>query len=358
MRSVQKAEFDKFIADFTDDGRHEVQKMPPITSLDRGSSVVQYLNPDIGLIGEAYTEGDKVTYLIVETPGLKVNNERPLGELYQLWDRLRNVPVNEKGFSEEAFEHFPSGTHYEQIYRWFEAQNPRFIVGEAMQGIRHSEETGKRFETHVYATVRVKVIGTNFSADPDEVAEKVADAVCADSSQWMRPVHGSVTVDGHGQFDIDAVEFADGIYGVLVDELDPNTGRVVKEHNYDEACSRRVDEVAGNRAIVDGVTDQGENVATLERINGARTRVLVLHAAKSETTFVIPPGCAELDTLRSEANAAELKAKELMAQAAVLKARADLARIGARLVEEEARRIPSSGASRARKPRSSPSLGM
>lgn len=63
-----------------------------------------------------------------------------------------------------------------------------------------------KFETHVYATVRVKVIGTNFSNDPREIADKVTDAVCADASQWMRPVHGSVNVEGHGSHDIEAVE--------------------------------------------------------------------------------------------------------------------------------------------------------
>ena len=98
-----------------------------------------------------------------------------------------------------------------------------------------------KFETHVYATVRVKVLGTNFSNDPQEIADKVTDAVCADSSQWMRPVHGSVNVEGHGSHDIEAVEFADGIYGVLVDELDPETGLVVAEHQFDETCAPRQD---------------------------------------------------------------------------------------------------------------------
>ena len=73
----------------------------------------------------------------------KVTEGRSLSELYQLWDHLRNVPVSEDGLSEERFEHFEQGTHYEVIYRWFESQNPRFIVGEVMQGIRHADETGK-----------------------------------------------------------------------------------------------------------------------------------------------------------------------------------------------------------------------
>lgn len=57
----------------------------------------------------------------------------------------------------------------------------------------------------------------------------------------MRPVHGSVNVEGHGSHDIEAVELADGIYGALVDELDPETGLVVAEHQFDETCAPHQD---------------------------------------------------------------------------------------------------------------------
>lgn len=63
MRSVPKAEFDKFIDDFTDGGFHEVQQTPHI-SLDGGASVVLFSNPDIGLVGEVHTERNETTYLI------------------------------------------------------------------------------------------------------------------------------------------------------------------------------------------------------------------------------------------------------------------------------------------------------
>jgi len=84
-------------------------------------------------------------------------------------------------------------------------------------------------------------IGTNFSNDPKEIAEKVTNAVCADPSQWMRPVHGSVSIAEHGSFDIAAVEFADGIYGILVDEIDAETSDRVNEHSFDEACEPLAD---------------------------------------------------------------------------------------------------------------------
>lgn len=94
-----------------------------------------------------------------------------------------------------------------------------------------------RFETHVFATVRVKVAGTNFSADPQIIAEAVADAVCASPSEWMRPHHGTVDVTGHGKHDIINVEFAEGIHGVLVDEIG-DSDRVIREHLFDENCRR------------------------------------------------------------------------------------------------------------------------
>lgn len=101
-----------------------------------------------------------------------------------------------------------------------------------------------RFETHVYAVVRVKVIGTNFSTDPTQIAEKVADAVCANSSEWMRPVHGCVSVEGHGSFDIEAVEFAEGIDAVLVDEIDSDTDEILTEHHFNKLCEPVVERQA------------------------------------------------------------------------------------------------------------------
>lgn len=116
-----------------------------------------------------------------------------------------------------------------------------------------------QFETHVYATVRVTVKGTTFSTAPRELAEKVADAVCADASQWLQPVHGSVNVEGHGSYDIGAVEFAGSIYGVLVDERDPVTGHTVAEHLFDEACAPRQANVNVQELLADVIGVLGEH---------------------------------------------------------------------------------------------------
>lgn len=112
------------------------------------------------------------------------------------------------------------------------------------------------FNTHIYAVVRVKVLGTSFSQDPSVVADKVADAVSARPNQWFAPVHGSVDVDG-ASYDIEQVEFAHDVSAVLVDELSPD-GDVndVKEHYFDQHRESMTDYLAlkaENSALKDRV---------------------------------------------------------------------------------------------------------
>ena len=58
----------------------------------------------------------------------------PMQQLLKLWQKLRDVLVNDNGHLEEPFEHFPEGTDREEIWHWFEAQNPDFVVGDVQQG--------------------------------------------------------------------------------------------------------------------------------------------------------------------------------------------------------------------------------
>jgi len=92
------------------------------------------------------------------------------------------------------------------------------------------------YNTNVYAVVRVKVIGTNLSSSPKQIAEAVSDAVCGNPTEWLRPAFGTVTTANGERFDIEAVEFAEDISGVLIDEIDPGSGRNVKEHLFDWDC--------------------------------------------------------------------------------------------------------------------------
>ncbi len=92
------------------------------------------------------------------------------------------------------------------------------------------------YNTHVYAVVRVKAIGTNLPSLPAEIAQTVSDAVCANPTEWLRPSFGTVTTANGERFDIEAVEFADDISGVMIDEIDPGSGRIVTEHLFDWDC--------------------------------------------------------------------------------------------------------------------------
>ena len=89
----------------------------------------------------------------------------------------------------------------------------------------------KRFNTHVYAVVRVKVLGTNGN-DPAKIADEIADAVSQDPDQWLEPRQGQVRTSDGSFYDIEQVEFADEVNWVLVDEKDGDDN-VVKEHHFD-----------------------------------------------------------------------------------------------------------------------------
>ena len=62
-----------------------------------------------------------------------------LSDLYAKWDALADVPLADDETIEKGVLHFAAGTQREEIWHWFERQNPRFIVGEVMQGIRHHD---------------------------------------------------------------------------------------------------------------------------------------------------------------------------------------------------------------------------
>ena len=156
-----------------------------------------------------------------------------------------------------------------------------------------------RFATHVYATVRVKVAGTNFSADPQVIAEAVADAVCAAPAEWMAPRLGTVNVTGHGTHDIVDVEFADGIYGVLVDEIGGDD-RVVREHLFDENCRRT--ETSFSRELrvkqaYEALLQHPEAADPASKVHLALTllRELVPDAHSTPASSAVTPSAASLE---------------------------------------------------------------
>lgn len=77
----------------------------------------------------------------------------------------------------------------------------------------------KKFDTHVYAVVRVKVTGTNgISDDPQVVADTIAAGVIAQPDAWFEPRSGTIDTP-LGIFNVEYAEFADELSWVLVDEL-------------------------------------------------------------------------------------------------------------------------------------------
>lgn len=69
--------------------------------------------------------------------------QKNMAELLVLWKQLGDVPTVFTGESvdtlEESFLHFSAGTHREEVWKWFEQQNPGFIVGDVMNGIRSND---------------------------------------------------------------------------------------------------------------------------------------------------------------------------------------------------------------------------
>lgn len=73
-----------------------------------------------------------------------------LAQLYRLWDELGNVLVTDNGeYIDEPFLTFHKGSRLEDVWRWFESRNPRFVVGQVMQGIRLPDISGWSLAEHL-----------------------------------------------------------------------------------------------------------------------------------------------------------------------------------------------------------------
>lgn len=74
----------------------------------------------------------------LEALASKGASTKSIQELLGLWTELGDVPTVDEGIDADTIEvpflHFPIGTHREDIWHWFEAQNPKFLVGEIMNG--------------------------------------------------------------------------------------------------------------------------------------------------------------------------------------------------------------------------------
>lgn len=126
--------------------RHVVESHPEVTKVVFGhDGSWDYQTPE----GNSPPLGSEIDHRILAAAGLAAHKEKgwpctydlmTLQRLYQLWDQLADVPVNDDGMETlgEAFEQFPKGTMKEAVWRWFEAQHPDFVVGEVMAGVRRT----------------------------------------------------------------------------------------------------------------------------------------------------------------------------------------------------------------------------
>lgn len=105
--------------------------------------------------------------------------KQPLADLYILWGKFRNVPTTARGSLEEAFLHFGKGAALADVWRWFEDQNERFSVGEAMSGIRRTDSGEEILPTHTAQGSQMGPTPTSEGqgmSDSPEVAVSMASA--------------------------------------------------------------------------------------------------------------------------------------------------------------------------------------
>lgn len=55
---------------------------------------------------------------------------KTIEELRALWEQLADIPVDDSDCIDQPFHGFAIGTHREDVWRWFESQNPAFSVGD------------------------------------------------------------------------------------------------------------------------------------------------------------------------------------------------------------------------------------
>lgn len=86
---------------------------------------------DIGLLEDAADEaGDRTLQnVVIKLPA------RTMTVLCGLWNELADVPTTDDECLDGAFLHFEKGTEVVDVWHWFEAQNPAFIIGKAGRSI-------------------------------------------------------------------------------------------------------------------------------------------------------------------------------------------------------------------------------
>jgi len=111
-----------------------------VCTVEPGQLIGQYFRVPLQVLDAAPGNMDKHYESVQDDVYVAVraadqHHSRTLAELRALWGVLGDVPVADDGAIEIPYLHFGAGTPREEIWRWFEAQHPRLIVGDVQQGI-------------------------------------------------------------------------------------------------------------------------------------------------------------------------------------------------------------------------------
>lgn len=111
-----------------------------------------------------------------------------LERLLRLWLELGDVYVDSDGRTERSFLHFPEGTHCEEIWHWFEAQNPHFIVGDMQQGKRPTTKFIDAFKSRFESFASEYAAGgcdTCGYTDERQMDEEDYQRLLAEIDEWI-----------------------------------------------------------------------------------------------------------------------------------------------------------------------------
>lgn len=111
-----------------------------------------------------------------------------LEKLLHLWLELGDIPVDDNDCIEEPFLHFEVGDHREEIWHWFEEQNPHFIVGDMQQGKRPATNFIQKFKDrfdHFASEYAAGGCDTCGYTDERQMSEENYAALLAEIDDWI-----------------------------------------------------------------------------------------------------------------------------------------------------------------------------
>lgn len=140
----------------------------------------------------------------VVVPGAMGISPVPLQVLYKLWEKFGDVPTDDDACINGKFLNFSVGTHREEIWHWFEEQNPQFVCGEVLMGVRrdHSQEESAQIKQHFKAFFASQGLEANLSPDMKSLADvypcEWAESCAEFASEHPQPMSDEAYVNAAG----------------------------------------------------------------------------------------------------------------------------------------------------------------